>query len=302
MRKQFILLTFFVLLSGQFSAQAQLPKASDYFPLKVGNAWQYVGDYGVINFFIASDTLLGDSLKIYKALVSPPRSGISTYYYYYNSDSTVVYKNNTFPDEIYSSVPILDTRVAIGDKWTYSCDPGKCAFAILETAAAEFFGLDRNYVDVHEVDANIDSLTVRDRSFRYADGFGLVQSTHKDSTNYSVFAKINGIEYGTLVSVANEQEAPAAVPRKLSLHIHPNPISNYATISVTHAGRASADIKIVDILGRTVRNLSLQSTSETAQIHWNGRDDAGRLLPNGIYFIVAISDHHFSSHKILFFK
>ena len=113
MRKQFILLTLFVLLSGHISAQAQLRKASDYFPLRVGNAWQYKPNpdfYPDRHIEIVEDTLLSDTLRIYKALIKytdNPNAGVGFNYYHYSSDSTVVYHYVDFPETPTTGLPII---------------------------------------------------------------------------------------------------------------------------------------------------------------------------------------------------
>lgn len=148
MRKQFILLTLFVLLSGQFSAQAQIRKASDYFPLQIGNVWQYdnTNEAEYLFYEVVSDTMIGDSVRVYKA----KRSGLkgndlepfegAPYYYHYNIDSTVVYRNDfEFPQAPYSGLPLIDTRGGVGHRWLHIAGDCICTFAVTDTGFAAIF-------------------------------------------------------------------------------------------------------------------------------------------------------------------
>lgn len=311
MPKHYIALALTLVLFGLEAAHAQLRKASDYYPLKTGNIWQYFGnegviDLGVIDLLMTSDTLLGDSFRLYRTGstrdIYGEVDGVALFYYYYNSDSTVLYRAFDVPTEVGSGVPLLDTRVPLRSKWTYSCDSLQRAFAIVDSGTMEFFDGNDHYVDVYEVDANSNSLVFLDRSFRFADGLGLVEINLGGSVTTCNFAIINGIEYGTPVSVVNESEAPAAVPRTLSLHIHPNPVSSHATISITSAEREPVEIRIVDILGRTVRRFTLPGAAETVRIAWDGRDETGRIVSNGVYLLTAQAGNSLSAHKILYIR
>ena len=46
-------------------------------------------------------------------------------------------------------------------------------------------------------------------------------------------------------------------------------------------------IRIYDVSGRLVRDLSINKSikSQRNQITWDARDNSGRLVPNGIYFV-----------------
>ncbi|TPW09159.1 MAG: hypothetical protein FD129_2285, partial [bacterium] len=53
-------------------------------------------------------------------------------------------------------------------------------------------------------------------------------------------------------------------------------------------GAAAASIEVFDVMGRIRRRLDSGSSQErTVSVSWNGCDDSGRLLPDGIYFVSA---------------
>ena len=83
------------------------------------------------------------------------------------------------------------------------------------------------------------------------------------------------------------------------LAIYPNPFSEATTIQIDHIPAGQAKIEIYAASGQFVRrlNFSTNSSSKIA-VKWDGRDDRGRRLPNGIYFISLQTKAGHFSHKI----
>jgi len=101
----------------------------------------------------------------------------------------------------------------------------------------------------------------------------------------------------------------------------PNPFNDEVTVSVSipesyeskNATSASGtpisyqqrvptrvEVAVYDVLGRRIRELAL--TTELIQVmtlKWDGRDSAGRRVPNGIYFIKAKAGEELGSRKVL---
>ena len=74
----------------------------------------------------------------------------------------------------------------------------------------------------------------------------------------------------------------------ISLSIYPNPSRTFINIRYLLNNRnliGKIKLSIYDVTGRLVRNLTCQSSSTTENIIWNGKDDLGRLVQNGIYFV-----------------
>ena len=72
------------------------------------------------------------------------------------------------------------------------------------------------------------------------------------------------------------------------LQVQPNPFTHYTDIryQITD-NRQSRELKIYDITGRLVSNLSerLSVIGHQVSVVWNGRDDQNRVLGAGVYFI-----------------
>jgi hypothetical protein len=96
-----------------------------------------------------------------------------------------------------------------------------------------------------------------------------------------------------------EQPNQIALSRVLKLTTSPNPFSAVVKIQLCGASEygsiGAPEIKIYDISGREVRHFFLYPCPERRRgassfipgVTWDGRDDAGKVLPPGIYFLKA---------------
>ncbi len=75
----------------------------------------------------------------------------------------------------------------------------------------------------------------------------------------------------------------------ITIQISPNPFSTTTTISFSRTGQSAEgiEIQIIDVTGRRVRDFILYPSSFIlpAKLEWDGRDENGRALPPGIYFL-----------------
>jgi len=68
------------------------------------------------------------------------------------------------------------------------------------------------------------------------------------------------------------------------LTVRPGIITGTATVRAGHVGIGRCAAEIYDALGNRVRTLVLQPSGAAASATWNGDDDQGRRLPEGIYY------------------
>jgi len=283
-----------LLLAAPISSLSQLRSAYDYYPLSVGNEWIYhvLQPDPYLNRRVVSDTLLGDSLRVYKVVED---TGLR--YYHYNEDSTVVYSSDGMPRSVNSGFAILDTRQGLGAKWEIRYDGITRAFAIKDTMWWNYCGQYRNVIQVYEVDADKDSVVYVEPFGIYAEGIGLIQ-IWEESLAYS---KINGVECGERPTRIEENE-PLRIPKDFQLYLYPNPVRQSAVLSINSPVRDKVEVSIVDILGRTVREFTINPTSTRFQLVWDGRDKNGHILPNGTYFAVVRSGDLSKAVKFVYLK
>jgi hypothetical protein len=76
------------------------------------------------------------------------------------------------------------------------------------------------------------------------------------------------------------------VPSLLTVTNHPNPFNPSTTLEFSLPRNAQVDLRVLDVSGRLVSQL-LTGEALSAGWHsapWRGRDDAGKLVPSGVYF------------------
>ena len=118
-------------------------------------------------------------------------------------------------------------------------------------------------------------------------GTYLVRVSHKGSLwsgldqAYSLAASVSLA--GAPVGV---DEVTAAAGGASGQTIHPNPFPGSTTISYRIPQSATVDLTVFDVRGRQVRTLERGAAREAGahRVAWDGRDDAGRPLPAGVYF------------------
>ncbi len=96
----------------------------------------------------------------------------------------------------------------------------------------------------------------------------------------------------------------AALPQNSALGLaYPNPFNASVVIPFSFGGDAAVQLVVYDALGRQVRALDagfIQTGNNTAI--WDGRDDVGRIVGNGAYFIALQTDARRETAKILLLK
>jgi len=69
---------------------------------------------------------------------------------------------------------------------------------------------------------------------------------------------------------------------------------------VIPARGGAAEISLIDLSGRRVRTLERGTLEAGRQVlTWDGRDDAGRTVPNGVYFLTTRAGGQESKLKLV---
>jgi carboxypeptidase T len=103
------------------------------------------------------------------------------------------------------------------------------------------------------------------------------------------YSPLSGIGVGVGVALPKEKDEL----NRMSLSVSPNPFSSTTTITFhgaqAHTSTSTQAIEIYDIGGRMVRKISLLpfSFSLGAKATWDGRDNDGKRLPSGMYFLTV---------------
>lgn len=95
------------------------------------------------------------------------------------------------------------------------------------------------------------------------------------------------------------------LPRVVSLGVPlPNPFNPSVTIPYSLGRRGVVELGIFDLRGRQVRQLASAQKAEGRLIskQWDGRDDAGSMVPTGVYLVRVKLDNVVETKKISLVK
>ncbi|HEU4363844.1 MAG TPA: FlgD immunoglobulin-like domain containing protein [Candidatus Krumholzibacteria bacterium] len=100
-----------------------------------------------------------------------------------------------------------------------------------------------------------------------------------------------------------ERDPEPVVKATALVSIHPNPFNPQTTVQYRLAGANSVRIAIYDVRGSLVRRLVDESQpAGEHRVVWDGRDDAGRGVTTGIYFVRMIAGSYEEIRKIVLLK
>jgi hypothetical protein len=189
------------------NSNAQLGKAFDYFPLQVGNIWEYDADRRPQERLeIVSDTTAVDGIRYYEMLITHPNApGIRSFsYHHYNADSTKVYQvGSQIGNEEWL---FMDVSKGINQPWFDHSDTSSDAsmLGISGAGQTELFGKTWETITIQPASIINDSVVFNPDAYAiYAKGLGKIVS---GGGLWLVYARIAGVEYGTpLTSVDDNQ-------------------------------------------------------------------------------------------------
>lgn len=112
----------------------------------------------------------------------------------------------------------------------------------------------------------------------------------------------NSIIFKTITGgLVNIPEPQIYLPRGSVWYCYPNPFTNQANISSTEEIKGNILIRIYDLTGRAVRNLSANyAPANESFFTWDGRDDNGNYVSPGIYTVCV--DHGSSREAMKIIK
>jgi hypothetical protein len=107
-----------------------------------------------------------------------------------------------------------------------------------------------------------------------------------DNANNPCGLLIGAYGVGQDCTIASSADEPLPQARFELSHNHPNPFNPTTRIQFSLPEPSQISLRIYDLSGRLVWQLAGQDqwAAGPHAITWNGRDDAGRELPSGVYF------------------
>jgi hypothetical protein len=104
--------------------------------------------------------------------------------------------------------------------------------------------------------------------------------------------------FGITTGVEEITKLDVQAPR---MSLAPNPFTRSTDIRWQITDNSEFKLRVFDITGRLVRDLSRQSSviGNQSSVVWRGMDDRGRRLPTGIYFVQLDTETHSETQKLI---
>ena len=275
--------------------QAQVDSNVAYYPLHVGDVWQYWYHYDIaystkfestyVFAKVVGDTLMPNG-KWYKTLVAPEINQYQTLYQRVDSSSATVYSYVDYPAP--SEQPSDSLRLNPDD-------PSHWEFPCVEIDTTRVLGV-QTIIKRFSAPPYMNNVS-------YAKGFGIVQSYHyEDNPEYPiyddytydlVYARILGKEFGTLAGI--QQAIPDLPTRFLLCQNFPNPFNPSTTITFSLVDRGHVELRIYDVLGNQVARLVEGDFPPGSYVtKWNAEHFA-----SGVYFCRLVTTKYTKTIKLL---
>ncbi|GAG92180.1 unnamed protein product, partial [marine sediment metagenome] len=119
--------------------------------------------------------------------------------------------------------------------------------------------------------------------------------TNSFAIKYATYEPLPGVE---------EHEEFYAIPTTTMLNaLYPNPFSRSITIHYQLSQNNRVNLRVYDVSGRLVRTLKDEYTTPGYYtVMWNGKDDVGRKIPAGIYFVRFDVDNYTEIYKAILLR
>jgi len=114
---------------------------------------------------------------------------------------------------------------------------------------------------------------------------------HFEAPDGSTFFVDNIFELGASISsgrgqIQTQPDVTLPMPKTATVTVQPNPFNPQTTISIEMPATGYASVRVFDVRGalvNTLRNGTMAGGHH--DVRWDGRDDAGRSVASGVYFV-----------------
>jgi glucose/arabinose dehydrogenase len=115
-----------------------------------------------------------------------------------------------------------------------------------------------------------------------------------------VFMASFGGDIYELFLTATSVPTPAA---STTLAVAPNPFQTHTTISFSSPPSAGVTLDVFDVAGRRVTTLDIARTGTAGEVRWDGRDETGRPLGSGVYFVrLSVDGNAVATRRVTLIK
>jgi len=284
-------ITFLVIVLNLFLNCNMYSQIQKYFPLHLGDQWEYADDNGpsmtyFTNKIVNVDTLQ-DGSQVFEVLTS---FNTKHYYKILSNDSNTVYHLDGNTNSQF--LPLYKVNVQSSHNWNSGGDYDWVYLKYKTINVTSWLFWDS--VCVYWLGYKMEDSVYAIESRELMKNIGLIYREYDFGIVYLRGCIINGEKYG-IVAV---DENPVITPKNVEINNYPNPFNGQTIIQYSIPEYDYVGIKIYDILGREVEVLlSEYKESGTHSIKWVAEN-----LTSGIYIAVIKYKNKLLTHKLLYQK
>lgn len=270
---------------------AQEEDTLSYFPLQVGNLWQYYQTTGFESDYFQMEVLSADSCAEDSSItyLVKLRYAKIPFKVYMNDPKTIYWKASS--DSVWTIRYKFDAEVE--DYWlSYSSNQYYTVYK----------GCDEDILFNQNVDTKEFWLTSHPQTTLpletefLAKGFGWYYGEFEVGATYLIGGIINGVKYGTIVGV--EENNNEELINTYQLANYPNPFNGQTRINFSIPQNSLVTIRVYNLLGQIVEEI------------YRGRKEAGKHIINwqptelssGAYIVVLQTPNQIITTKVLYLK
>jgi hypothetical protein len=279
--------SYYIILSILFSTfcypQIDTTK-KDFYPLKIGNLWQYRNESNNLgNQKVVGDTAI-DGINYFLLIHSLPSTHgvlrIDSLFRVINRGGGPFWGDTCGGNTPYES-SVYHLNEADSTVWEI-CDGftgiiGEQLVRFNRIRMMNIFGQPREVMEYDYGGAFLGD-TIWFYGARLAKGIGIIEERYYEGSYWILQGCIiEGIQYGTIVSIDNQ---PELIPTQIVLHQnYPNPFNPSTKISYSIKEEGLVTLKVYDVLGKEVATLVNENKPEgNYEVEFNAS-----ALPSGMY-------------------
>jgi hypothetical protein len=273
-------LIYFINIMSSF-AQEDTTLKEGYYPLEVGNKWEYRDRYDnsyqyTVQTF--TDSIMSNGFSY--VFLCGKRDSVTVYTRYFRQYGSRLYKYSTFENKEFLWG---DFSKKTGDTVSvnYYTNAGDTSVVtVFYMQVVNMFGNERKQWGFYEkyLGSNLDKL------IEVTDSIGITYEQYIEANffNYLSGAVINGVKYGNITNVRNSKKLDLS--DFIRYDNYPNPFNSSTVISLLIPEEENVNVIVFDILGREIKKLFTgRIFNKNLRIIWNGKNDFGQDVPSGIY-------------------
>ena len=278
----FLIYVFLVCGSNLYGQDAS---HSFYYPLHIGDFWEYVQSPGFQETLEVVDDTLMPNGHLYSVLEHEVH-GFKSASFQRVSDENDLFQISQFETDESLRFKL---NIKVGDIWNFSVDSVDIGFfKVTRLSDTTLWAHQFKYAVIKDFTLPDSLEPLAPNDYFLADSIGIFYHGFEGGFSELKGAIINGKKFGVITTVGEEQILPKSLVLKQN---YPNPFNSETRIDYEIPEPAFFTIKVYNTLGQEVRTLlENRLLTGTYSITWDGKDHKGKLVSTGIYIYILQHD------------